>query len=424
MKTLIAIVLAASTGFAAAYFFVSGQNEMALKNERAKVEAQWQTDKQKLERELANARNKKDKGEEITKEVTVVSHRSAKEILDNLLTLQPTGANRIQVIRKIVHELEDLASLGNEAVPDIRAFLARNADLEYSISSNDRENGGRGGFQPPWQRSTPSTEFTLPPSLRIGLFDVLKDIGTDEARTVMGEVLGNSGRAVEVAYLARSLEEIAPGKYREVALSAAKDLLRNPITVDHPNRLDEQAEGYLYGVLELYNDASFIEEAKKMLVNAEGRLDRNAQQYLSKLQGDAMVATYYEMYNQNTLTNTFDRISVANQILGHVGPNQQANQFLKEVVQNTNLDSRMRSFAILQLAGGFGGTETPSDPNLIRQQLPILENLKTATADERILQAIDRTQQNLQNVLEGKPVENQFNRFRGGGNDGNAQNDG
>ncbi len=417
MKTLIAIIVAASTGFAAAYFYVSNQNETALKTERTKAEEQWKTEKQQLEHALAAAKNRSEKVESVTKEVAVVSHRSAKEILDNLLTLQPTGANRISVIRKIVHELEDLATLGNEAVPDIRAFLARNADLEYSTSTRgdrgEHDYGGRGG-QPPWQRSTPSTEFTLPPSLRIGLFDVLKDIGTDEAIAAMGEVLGTSGRAVEVAYLARALEEVAPEKYRDTALNAAKDLLRNPITVNNPNRLDDQAEGYLFGILELYNDASFVEDAKKMLVDAEGHLDRNAQQYLAKFQGDAMVATYYELFNKNVITNTFERINVANQILEHVGPNAQANQFLKEIVQNTNVDSRMRSFAVMRLAGGFGA-ETPTDQNLIRQQIPVLEGLKTATTDERLLQAIDRTQQNLQNVLEGKPVENQFDRFRGGG---------
>ena len=158
-----------------------------------------------------------------------------------------------------------------------------------------------------------------------------------------------------------------------------------------------------------------------MLVNADGRIDRNAQQYLAKFNGEGMIATYYDLFNNNGVTNTFDRMSVANQILDHVGPNAQANKFLGEVVANTNIDSRMRSFAVMRLAGGFGGADTPTDPNLIRQQIPVLENLKMTTTDERILQAIGRTQQNLQNILERKPVENQYDRFRGGDRNRNSE---
>jgi hypothetical protein len=382
------------------------------------LEAQWQVERVNLEAQLAAARNKKQKVEQVTTEVAVSTKRSPKEILENLLKLQPSGSTRIFTIRKIVHELEDLAALGDEAVPDIREFLAKNSDLDYSVERTDRQDGDRRGWTPPWQRNSPPTEFTLPPSLRIGLFDVLKDIGSDESEKLMGEVLGTSGRAVEVAYLTRALEEIAPGKYREVALSAAKDLLRNPIAINSPNRLDEQAEGYLYGVLELYNDASFVEDAKKMLVNAEGRLDRSAQQYLNKVQGENMVTTYYDLYANSALTNNFDRMAVATKILDYVGPNQQANTFLKETVGNTNLDARARSMAIMSLAGGFPGDNAPKDPNLIRQRIPVLESLKAGTTDERLVQVINRTQQNLQNILDGKPAENPFDRFRGGGPDG------
>ncbi|MEO5802853.1 MAG: hypothetical protein ABIR24_04935, partial [Verrucomicrobiota bacterium] len=317
--------------------------------------------------------------------------------------------------------------LGSAAVPDIREFLAKNSDLDYSVERASGSDTDRRSWTPPWQRSNPPTEFTLPPSLRIGLFDVLKDIGTADAEKLMGEVLENSGRAVEVAYLTRALEEIAPGKYRETALTAAKDMLRNPITINSPNRLDEQAEGYLFGILELYNDPSFVEDAKKMLVNAEGHINRNAQQYLAKFNGEGMVGTYYDLYSGGTMTNTFDRMSIASQILNHVGPNAQANKFLGEVVANTNIDSFRRSFAIMSLAGGIPGSgDTPKDPNIVRQQIPVLENLKTTTTDERLLQAIDRTKQNLQNILDGKPVENQFDRFRrgSGGTDGGRNRDG
>ena len=249
MKTFVIILLAASTGFAAAYFYVSNQTETALKTERSKIEAQWKADNEKLQSQLAAAKNQQPRIEQVKTEVAVATKRSAKEILENLLKLQPSGTTRIYTIRKIVHELEDLAELKDEAIPGIREFLGRNSDLDYSVERDRSNDGDRRGWTPPWQRSNPPTEFTLPPSLRIGLFDVLKDIGSPEAEKLMGEVLGNSGRAVEVAYLTRALEEIAPGKYREVALTAAKDMLRNPIAINSPIVLTNRPKGIFSEIL-------------------------------------------------------------------------------------------------------------------------------------------------------------------------------
>lgn len=134
--------------------------------------------------------------------------------------------------------------------------------------------------------------------------------------------------------------------------------------------------------------------------------------------GENMVSTYYDLYKKDSITNNWDKMSVATKILDYVGPNQQANAFLSEVIGNTNLDSRMRSFAVMRLAGGFGGEDTPKDPNIVRQQIPVLENLKQTTTDERMLEVINRTQGNLQNILDGKPVENPFNRDGGRGGRG------
>src|SRR5690606_34933028 len=98
MKILVTILLAASTGFAAAYFYVSNQNEAAVKAERAKVEAHWKAENEKLQEELAAAKNQQPRIEQVKTEVPVAAKRSAREILDNLLTLQPSGANRIPTI--------------------------------------------------------------------------------------------------------------------------------------------------------------------------------------------------------------------------------------------------------------------------------------------------------------------------------------
>ena len=65
--------------------------------------------------------------------------------------------------------------------------------------------------------------------------------------------------------------------------------------------------------------------------------------------------------------------------------------------------------AVLSLVGGpFGPLqrEAPSDPNVIRARLTLLNSV--TVTDERLSGMVDTTKKNLQNLLDGKPVENPF----------------
>lgn len=412
MKTFVAALVALVIGFGAAFAIVNAQKESALTAQKAKLEEQWRVEKEQLEAELLGKR-KPGQTRTIEKQVNVpAAGRSAEEILQNLLTLKPTGSARIAVIRKIVHELEDLADLKDEAVPAIHQFLVRNEDIDYSERSSEEGDSDR-RWRPSWSRSSPPTEFTLPPSLRIGLLDVLQQIGTGAAEEALADVLGTSGRAVEVACVARILEAMAPGKYREIAVNAAKDLLRNPLAIDNPNRLDENAENYLYAILEMYKDTSFLADASKQLITEDGKLNRNARDYLTKTQGEQAIPVLMDAFKGNTLSNEWDKASVASRILDYVGNNEQANNLLNDIVTNTNYDSRMRSFAVMRLAGGMGGAESPTDPVIIRKRMMVLQAMAPGVTEERLQRTITQTAENLQKLLNGEKIENPF-RDRGG----------
>ncbi|MFN7138465.1 MAG: hypothetical protein ACK4UN_03910 [Limisphaerales bacterium] len=152
-------------------------------------------------------------------------------------------------------------------------------------------------------------------------------------------------------------------------------------------------------------------------------MNRNAQQYLTRVQGENIVSTFYDLYRNNTVSNNWDRMSIGNRILDYVGNNAQANAFLTEVVHNPDLDSRMKSFAVMRLAGGFGGMESPTDPNVIRARMGVVQSLKESVQDERLAQTLNTTERNLQNLLEGKPVENPWDRDRGGDRNRNDRGD-
>ncbi|EEF59186.1 hypothetical protein [Pedosphaera parvula] len=401
MKTIIAVLLAAAVGFAAAYGYVVHQKDLQLKAQQA----QWQSEKDGLDKQLADAQNKAGRIEKVTVQAAAAPVApvkvSAQEWLDRLIKIQPgSGAGRIEKLREIVFCLGSLAETGQEAVPVIGAFLAKNEDVNYS--STETDNSDRRSRYGSGRRSSVTLDFTFPPSLRMGLFDALKLVGGEAAEKVLADALGTTGRGVEVAYLDHILDAMAPGKYRDLALTAAKDLLTHPPDIASPDKLDENSEDYLFSVLEKYKDTSFAAIAASLLIKANGQLNRAALKYLDNEQS---VPTLYQAYNDSRLTNQWDKASIASRVLNYAGLNPQANQLFKDIVGNTNIDSRMRSFAVARLVGGnFGPTssDTPTDPQqIIARQKLLTEIAPGFQEDPRMARAIVTTLDQLANQQNG-----------------------
>src|SRR4051812_29938293 len=101
MKTIIAIVLAAAVGFAAAYGFVSYQKDVLLKQQQA----QWLAEKAQMDKDLAAAEKKAGRVERIAIEpstgAAAPARTSAQEWLDRLIKIQPgSGEERITKLRE------------------------------------------------------------------------------------------------------------------------------------------------------------------------------------------------------------------------------------------------------------------------------------------------------------------------------------
>src|SRR4030095_10228733 len=128
-------------------------------------------------------------------------------------------------------------------------------------------------------------------------------IGGESAQGILAEVLDTTGRGVEVAHIARVLQREAPGKYRDNALKAAKELLANPLPMNQPNRIDDNARAYLYQVLAMHNDTTFAAAAQSQLISAEGRVDKQALNYLSTTFKEQSVPTLVAAYQNPKLTN-------------------------------------------------------------------------------------------------------------------------
>ena len=368
----------------------------------------------------------------VTESAPVSAGPSPQEILNELLAIKPgTGSARNPALRKVVYKLELLAACGAAAIPTIHTFNSQNVDVSYDLLTRETATdtnaaaadnrrgfgGGRNSVRGEARRARDLMSFdsnwVAPPTLRLGMVGVLKEIGGAAAEQELAYMLSTTGRGVEVAYLTVTLEQLAPGKYRDAAVAAAKELLMTPVTGDNFDRLDSLAKSYLYGVLEFYKDTSFVANAQQMLVGADGRLNRDALDYLSQSLKDQSVSALYAVYQNPNLTNQMDKIDLGREILGYVGQNAQANQFLTDTLQNKDLDSRAKTFAVVRLAGGGfgpGAVDGPTDPQVVNSRIQLLTSLQPQFAnDEELSPVIAATIASLQS---GQPLD--FRQFFGG----------
>ncbi len=423
MKIILASIAAAGVGFGAAYLYVSNAKTAEFQKEKASLESKWTDERDHLERNLKGAKNKAGRVEQITETVEVVKtvQKSPKEILDKLLTIKPGAGNaRYANIREIIHHMESLAEIGPAALPSIRAFLKQNVDVSYERERQQPTENGQvqtagvtgqqpgqggpgqggpgggdrgdrgGGGPPPWAgggNELPRTEDYYPYSLRIGLFDVVKKIGGSEAETILAEALQTTGRGVEVAHLTTLLEEMVPNKYIPMAISAAKDLLANPLTVENPTRLDEQSKNFLYAILRKYNDTSFVPTAQQLAIQTDGRLDRSALAYLTTALKEQSVPILYSMYNDARVTNNFDKAAIATTALNYVGMSATSDQMFRDIMANEEA-GMMRFMALGRLNDG---TLTPE---VIQSRIQLVQSLKFE--DERMQRMVENTVQGLQ----------------------------
>jgi len=301
-------------------------------------------------------------------------------------------SNQPRTVRQIVHQFENLVEAGPEALPVIRAFLRLNQEREYETGSM---RGYRDGKVP--------SDFTVPPSLRLGLLEVVKNIGGEEAEKLLADVLGGTGRGIEVAYLARALQELAPGKHRELALSTARDLLNKPLVPKSSSGLDQYDGAYLYGVLTMFNDSSFAAQVQPKLVQPDGRIDRVALKYVQQAMGELSLPIAAQLW-QDTRIPPDQKEPLARVALTYVGANDQAVPFYLMAINDPNLSREQRKNLIEDLnEEGFPDPKkvTANDLPLIQKRLDLIEQAAPNAMDEANAAAFKEAYKDLVNMRDG-----------------------
>ena len=379
MKRLFLFLLTAGLGFVAGALLLGHQQATRYAQELQERRAAWEAEKAQLEAALAEARNQASllvtpAAASLTSPAAP-GRPSPEDIIARLCALRsPVSAAQM---REAVYWLEELAQAGPEALPAIRQFLSRNEDIEFDTAWL-QSRVARDGKLP--------AEFVLPTSLRMGLFDVVRRIGGEDAEMLLAGTLPATGRGLEVAYLTRLLHEIAPNKYRDAALSAARVLLANTAPLNSTSLLDRCHRDYLFGVLSFYGDTGFATMAQAQLLRADSQIDRGALNYLQQALGAQAVSIAAQTYqNPLLLTNAVAKEPLARLALAFVGADSQANLFYQQAINDPILTRSHRSNLIEDLnEDGFADPRnlTANDLPLIQNRISLIEQLAPNAMDE------------------------------------------
>ena len=140
-----------------------------------------------------------------------------------------------EMIPEINRILRALASLGEAALPAIRQLIESGEDLRFIevMDAADLPDYG---------------------SIRLGLFDVLRQIGGPEAEAILLGELQSTYEPSEISTLTKSLEELAPGEYRDIGVEAAREILDLALE----DQLQPEDVSLLFQVLKTHGDDTVV----------------------------------------------------------------------------------------------------------------------------------------------------------------------
>lgn len=395
MKRLLITVVALAAGVGGGWFIGTSVESNRSASALAEKEAQWRREKTALEDALADAKSQQSITATRTEKqiVEVEKKQTPQEIIDNLKTLTFTAGDTKNV-RQAILQFENLIAYSKEALPAIRAFLSSNGEIAYDRSIFGSWKISKDGSVP--------TDFVFPPSLRFGLFDAVKKIGGSDAEQILSDALRVTGRGVEVAYLTRVLEQMAPLKYRDTAVEIAKELLRHPLTGAIGDAFDKYDKNYLFGVLAFYRDPSLAGSAQAQLVQADGKIDQGALHYLQQTLGNQAVPIMAQAYQSGNFADPDQKEPLARVALNFAGTDPRADALWSSAIfdQSINPDKRRELIEDLN-QDGFENLKslTDRDVALIQSRLGLIDKYGNQADSPVIQKAFAEAQKDLQDML-------------------------
>src|SRR5438309_961097 len=146
-----------------------------------------------------------------------------------------TGGVSPQKAEELKRSFKQLVGEGAGAVPAIRAYLDRFQDIDFDSLGAAKQMGYS--------------------SLRMGMLDALRQIGTPDAMELSLQTLQTTGDPQEIGFLAKGLEQqLPPDKFRSVVLAAASEILAQALS----DQWNGRNVTPLFEVLQKYGDEGVI----------------------------------------------------------------------------------------------------------------------------------------------------------------------
>jgi hypothetical protein len=166
------------------------------------------------------------------------------------------------------------------------------------------------------------------------------------------------------------LEEVTPNAYRESALASARELLGRPAASNPPSVLDRFDRDFLFEVLTLFGDGSYVSMAQEQVLNANGKVDRSALKYLQQSIGVQTIPLVVQWYDDPRIREPAQKEPLARVALSYVGADAQANELYQKAINDMTLTGSHRKNLIEDLnEDGF-----PDKRNITASDLPLIEN--------------------------------------------------
>ncbi|MEE2947124.1 MAG: hypothetical protein VX392_02285 [Verrucomicrobiota bacterium] len=308
---------------------------------------------------------------------------SVPEIIDELAATNLTAGNRRLARRRMDYLFENLAEQGEQAVPYIREYLNRMEDVDFGIPKSPKDEAKELEYWRSRMVKVP-LDFEHPPSLRVGLIDILAEIGGEKAQEAIAEVLITTGRGFEIAYAARKLRlMIGKDAYRDQALGAAHELLTEPIIVNNGNKFDAASRQYLFMVLEMYNDRTFIETAQDQLINEEGRIDRSVLSYFKEIGEGSSIDAVVEAMQSGQLRES-DMREMARVAVQGVGQNDaRADSLFQDIMTSDeySLDVKMETIRSMDNSEDLTNMNKEEQANVLQSRLALMDTIQLGDDD-------------------------------------------
>ncbi|HIG81218.1 MAG TPA: hypothetical protein EYQ62_06180 [Verrucomicrobiales bacterium] len=441
MKAATGICLSMTVGALGAWLLTSSHYDQKLGSERRANETTLAENAGELRATTQRARAAANNPEVVTLTETVTVEVNPAEVLQQLLKLDPNSKQRFTELRHAVHHFETLTDLGPKALPAIRDFIASGEDLSFGRTYTQNRNynynrlgGNTQNFtiringqnqnaqktQPITRTYTyyssslgsPSTGYLVPPTLRMGLFQVVAQTGGTVAEKLLADSLAMAKVGGEAAFLDYLLAEIAPDQYTDLALKVAHDLLLNPT---EESARDPQHETQLYAILARHRDATFAKHAQELLVTDNGRLNQQALNYLNTVLKEKSVPLLAHALNDERLNKSY-RASLIGYVMRYTGQHAQADQMFRDIMSQPMTETDSRKVYYTDQYKALSSMYYNADKETATKRKALIESVRHNITNDQLKRQLDSVEKRLDYQIDPKsnPWKKQGSTINGG----------